>query len=84
MERNLLVNGLVGDEREKALQDIKRAKSFLKRLETALQEELSKTESRQTTEEDFDCPSWALKQAYFQGYKRGLTKVLEYAKIKQS
>lgn len=84
MEKNLLVNGLRGEDRTKALQDIKRARGFLKRLEAALQEELSRVENRDASETDFDCPSWALKQAYFVGYKKGLTKVLEYAKIKQS
>lgn len=84
MERSLLVNGLKGEERDKALQAIKRARGFLRLLEASLQEELSRVENKEVTETDFDCPSWALKQAYFVGYKKGLTKVLEYAKIKQS
>lgn len=32
-------------------------------------------------DDDFDNPSWALKQAYKVGYKKGLTKLLEYGII---
>lgn len=32
-------------------------------------------------EKDFDCPSWAVKTAYKQGVKKGLTKLREYVII---
>ena len=32
-------------------------------------------------EKDFDCPSWAVKTAYKQGLKKGLTKLREYVII---
>ena len=36
-------------------------------------------ELKQESDPDFDSPSWAYKQAYQLGYKRGLTKLLKYA-----
>lgn len=81
---NILLNGLEGEERDKALNDIKRAKGFLNRVSNAIDNELSKIANEQVSESDFDCPSWALKQSFRLGYKKGLTKLKEYAKIKVS
>lgn len=33
------------------------------------------------SEDDFDCPNWALKRAYQDGLKKGLTKLSEYVII---
>ena len=76
---NPLLNGLKGKDREKAEEAILRAKDFIALLTPALDKELDRNE-----EPDFDCPSWAYKEAFYLGYKKGLTKILKYAILKPS
>ena len=71
---NILLNGLKGEERKKMEDVIRRASPFLKAVSQRIEEEL-----KQESDPDFDSPSWAYKQAYQLGYKRGLTKLLKYA-----
>ena len=76
---NPLLNGLVGKERQSAEEAIVRAKDFINLVRPVLQRELDREE-----EPDFDCPSWAYKEAFHLGYKKGLTKLLKYAILKPS
>ena len=52
---------------------------LLQKLEEILEEELEKLDF--VEDEDFDNPSWALKQAYKVGYKKGLTRLKDYGII---
>ena len=76
---NPLLNGLKGEDRKKAEEAILRASDFITLLKPALDKELDRNE-----EPDFDCPSWAYKEAFYLGYKKGLTKILKYAILKPS
>lgn len=76
MASALLLNGLKGNERQQMLNQITASQPLLKRLE-----ELLKKELESDTEPDFDNPSWAYKEAFNIGYKKGLTKVLKYVII---
>ena len=49
---------------------------LLQKIVELVNEDISKLDI--VDDDDFDNPSWALKQAYKVGYKRGLTKLLEY------
>jgi hypothetical protein len=49
---------------------------LLHKIVELVKEDISKLDI--VDDDDFDNPSWALKQAYKVGYKRGLTKLLEY------
>ena len=71
---NILLNGLKGQERKDVEDAIRRASTFLSLVSKRIEEEL-----KQESDPDFDSPSWAYKQAYQLGYKRGLTKLLKYA-----
>lgn len=71
---NILLNGLKGEARKEMEDAIRRASPFLKAVSQRIEEEL-----KQESDPDFDSPSWAYKQAYQLGYKRGLTKLLKYA-----
>lgn len=76
MASALLLNGLKGNERQQMLNQIAASQPLLKRLE-----ELLKKELESESEPDFDNPSWAYKEAFNIGYKKGLTKVLKYVII---
>ena len=76
MANCLLLNGLKGNERQQMLNQITASQPLLKRLE-----ELLKKELESESEPDFDNPSWAYKEAFNIGYKKGLTKVLKYVII---
>ena len=72
----LLLNGLKGVERQNMINQIAASQPLLQRLEKLLQKELEAD-----TEPDFNNPSWAYKQAFDLGYKKGLTRVLKYVII---
>jgi hypothetical protein len=72
----LILNGLKGVERQNMINQITASQPLLKRLE-----ELLKKELESETEPDFDNPSWAYRQAFEIGYKKGLTRVLKYVII---
>lgn len=76
MSNCLLLNGLKGAEREMMQNQITASQPLLKRLEEMLTKEL-----KSETEPDFDNPSWAYKEAFNIGYKKGLTRVLKYVII---
>lgn len=73
---NILLNGLKGEDRKSMEDVIRRASSFIKVVSEKIEEEL-----KQESDPDFDSPSWAYKQAYQLGYKKGLTKLLKYATL---
>lgn len=58
---------------------IDNAQPVFNKLIEMLEEDLSKVDF--IADEDFDNPSWALKQAFKVGYKKGLTRLLEYGII---
>lgn len=55
------------------------AQPVFKKLIEILEEDVDKVDF--VADEDFDNPSWALKQAFKIGYKKGLTRLLEYGII---
>lgn len=55
------------------------AQPVFQKLIEMLQEDLDRVDF--VADEDFDNPSWALKQAFKVGYKKGLTRLLEYGII---
>ena len=57
----------------------KDAEPLLIKLQEMLEEDFKKIEVVSDT--DFDNPSWALKQAYKMGLKKGLTMIREYGII---
>jgi len=76
---NILLNGLKGEERKRMEESIRMASTYLTAVSKKIEEELG-----QETDPDFDSPSWAYKQAYQLGYRRGLTKLLKYAILNPS
>lgn len=66
-------------EKEDYKRMIKMAQPVFQKLIEMLKEDLDKLEV--VEDEDFDNPSWALKQAYKVGYRKGLTRLLEYGII---
>lgn len=66
-------------ERDNYKRMIDNAQPVFQKLIEMLEEDLSKVDF--VADEDFDNPSWALKQAFKVGYKKGLTRLLEYGII---
>lgn len=66
-------------EKEDYERMIRLAQPVFQKLIEILKEDLSKVDF--IADEDFDNPSWALKQAFKIGYKKGLTRLLEYGII---
>lgn len=67
------------DKKEDYDRMIKLAQPVFNKLVEILQEDLDRVDF--VADEDFDNPSWALKQAFKVGYKKGLTRLLEYGII---
>lgn len=78
--RNLMLNGLTGAERDDMLALLENAQKIINLICKRAEEDLERQEESFTN--DLDNPNWALKQAYLQGYKKGLTKIKDYAIIK--
>jgi len=66
-------------EKEDYERMIRLAQPVFQKLIEILKEDLDKVDF--VADEDFDNPSWALKQAFKVGYKKGLTRLLEYGII---
>lgn len=64
------------EEKEQLKKEIAMCQLLLRRLTEMVKDDIDTT--KVITDEDFDNPSWALKQAYKIGYKKGLTRLLEY------
>lgn len=64
------------EEKESFKKMLRDSQPLLKKIQELVEEDINKLDI--VDDDDFDNPSWALKQAYKVGYKRGLTKLLEY------
>jgi hypothetical protein len=64
------------EEKESFKKMLRDSQPLLHKIVELVKEDISKLDI--VDDDDFDNPSWALKQAYKVGYKRGLTKLLEY------
>ena len=77
--RNKVLCKVPAKERKKMEELIQVSQPLLKLIKQLCEEDLKKQVG--TDEEDFDCPSWALKRAYKDGLIKGLTKLSEYVII---
>lgn len=73
-----LLTGLKGSERDLMITQILSSEILLKRMVQMIDKEI---ESVEDSTPDFDSPSWAYKQAFNLGYKKGLTLLKKYAII---
>lgn len=64
------------EEKKELKRQIDLSQLLLNKLVEMVQDDIESTDK--VDDEDFDNPSWALKQAYKIGYKKGLTRLLEY------
>lgn len=64
------------EEKKELKRQIDLSQLLLNKLVELVQDDIE--DNDKVTDEDFDNPSWALKQAYKIGYKKGLTRLLEY------
>lgn len=77
-ERCLLTNGLKTKDAEEVITRIKNSQALIELLKTAIDKEISKDFCT-----NFEEPSWAYRQAFEIGYKKGLLRFLEYVKLTQ-
>lgn len=77
--RNKVLCKIPASERKQMEELIVVAQPLLKLIKQLCEEDLKKQVG--SDEEDFDCPSWALKRAYKDGLIKGLTKLSEYVII---
>lgn len=77
--RNKVLCKIPEAERKAMKELIEVSQPLLKLIKQLCEEDLKKQVG--STEEDFDCPSWALKRAYKDGLIKGLTKLSEYVII---
>lgn len=68
-----------GPEKKDLERQLNLCQPLLKKIVELVNEDLKHLDI--VDDDDFDNPSWALKQAYKVGYKKGLTKLLEYGII---
>lgn len=64
------------EEKKELKRQIDLSQLLLNKLVELVQDDID--DNDKVADEDFDNPSWALKQAYKIGYKKGLTRLLEY------
>lgn len=64
------------EEKDRYRKLLKSSQPLLKKIQEMVEEDISKLDT--VRDDDFDNPSWALKQAYKVGLKKGLTMLLEY------
>lgn len=64
------------EEKKELKRQIDMSQLLLNKLVELVQDDIK--DNDKVVDEDFDNPSWALKQAYKIGYKKGLTRLLEY------
>nr|DAW97666.1 MAG TPA: hypothetical protein [Caudoviricetes sp.] len=64
------------EEKKELKRQIDLSQLLLNKLVELVQDDIE--DNDKVADEDFDNPSWALKQAYKIGYKKGLTRLLEY------
>lgn len=71
--------GLKGNERDIMIAQLLASETLLKRIEELIDKEIKNLGN--ITAEDFDSPSWAYKQAFELGLKKGLTSLKKYVII---
>jgi hypothetical protein len=77
--RNKVLCKIPAAERDQMKELIQVSQPLLKLIRRLYSEDIQKLVG--SDEEDFDCPSWALKRAYKDGLIKGLTKLDEYVII---
>lgn len=77
--RNKVLCKIPAAEREQMKELIKLSQPLLKLIKQLCSEDIKKQVG--SDDNDFDCPSWALKRAYKDGLIKGLTKLDEYVII---
>ncbi|MBQ1574315.1 MAG: hypothetical protein IIZ78_24595 [Clostridiales bacterium] len=73
-----LLSGLKGPDRDLMITQLLSSEILLKRLVECIDKEIEAVENGTP---DFESPSWAYKQAYNLGLKKGLTLLKKYAII---
>lgn len=71
--------GLKGTERDVMIAQLLASDSLLKRIEQLIDKDIK--DLGNITSQDFDSPSWAYKQAFELGLKKGLTMLKKYVII---
>lgn len=74
-----LLAGLKGNERDTMINQLLASQLLLKRMKEVIEKEINSLDDEST--QDFDSPSWAYKQAFKLGVKKGLTNLLKYVII---
>lgn len=74
-----LLVGLKGNERDTMINQLLASQLLLKRMKEVIEKEINSLDDEST--QDFDSPSWAYKQAFKLGVKKGLTNLLKYVII---
>ena len=79
MRNKVLCKIVTEEDKKKIRQQIEACQPLLRLIYQCCVEDYEKTDK--VEDEDFDNPSWALKQAYKVGLKKGLTKLMDYVII---
>lgn len=74
-----LLVGLKGNDRDIMINQLLASQMLLKRMREVIEKEINSLDSESS--QDFDSPSWAYKQAFRLGQKKGLTNLLKYVII---
>lgn len=74
-----VLSGLKGPERDLMITQLLSSEILLKRLQQLIDKEINSLDD--ITVEDFDSPSWAYKEAFKLGVKKGLTTLKKYVII---
>lgn len=71
--------GLKGQERDIMIAQLLASETLMKRIEALIDKEIKDLDT--ITVKDFDSPSWAYKEAFRLGVKKGLTSLRKYVII---
>lgn len=74
-----ILTGLKGADREVVKAQLLASETLFKLIEEKIEKEIKDLDN--ITYEDFDSPSWAYKQAFKLGIKKGLTSLKKYVII---
>lgn len=74
-----ILSGLKGSERDLMITQLLNSEILLKRLQQLIDKEINDLDN--ITVEDFDSSSWAYKEAFRLGLKKGLTTLKKYVII---
>lgn len=79
--RGLMLNNLTGTERTEMEMLLQNAQKVIKLITEKATADYDRAFKSATS--DLNNPNWALKQAFYQGVKKGLTILEDYAIIKE-